>query len=544
MEVVSEPLQCGSKLVDDYIHHYEKVAPLYGEDYRADSTWTDRVKWLDQSEHRRVDRQALVEVLREYNEKHNAHDAVHTSLYMLGQADTLVVTGGQQSGLFIGSMLVIYKAMTIILTARQAQQRLKRSVVPVFWIAGEDHDWDEVNHTYMGSSEYPEPTKIMLQKHMRSRTSVSLTPVTTEEWYQVMKVWRENLPDSDVKEEMIVKIQHAVNNSHDLSGAFAKQLGDIFGEYGLVLLDSADPHLRELESPIFQSIIKKNQLLGRAYQSSADQITALGYNLQADVADDGANLFYLHEDNRLLLLRQDGKFMDRKGLVSFTEAELLDMLDNHPERFSNNVLTRPIMQDSLFPVLASVLGQGEIAYWAITRQAFEVMGLQMPILLPRMSFTLLDRTQMKYMEKYDLSFQDVQYDYEERREQWLSNQDSLHIDHRFNEIQAAFEQMYMPLLDDLGKMQKGLRTLGERNKEKIKQQISYLELKSKEALEHRHEAELRQWSRINTSLFPLGKPQERVYNVYYYLNCYGISFIKDLMELNIDYSEEHRLILV
>ena len=544
MKVISEPLQSGSALADDYIHQYEKVVPLYGKDYHHDQTWSDRVQWLDDTEDRRVNRHELVEILKEYNEKHNSHDAVHTSLYMLEKPGTLVVTGGQQSGLFTGSMLVIYKAITIIQAAKEAERRLNRPVVPVFWIAGEDHDWDEVNHTYLMSRDMQQPSKLSLNKYSISRTSVSYTPVLPQEWDQSLKSLTDILPDSDVKGEILAKIQQSLLTSDNLSDAFAKQIGDIFGEYGLVLLDSADTRLRKLESPVFQAMIERNEELGRAYRSAADQITSLGYKLQADVSDEGANLFYLHNGNRLLLIKQDGKFMDRKGQISFTQEQLLDVLKDHPERFSNNVLTRPIMQDSLFPVLATVLGQGEIAYWAITRQAFEILGLKMPIILPRMSFTLLEGTQLKYMDKYALSFQDVQYHLQERREQWLSEQDTLQIEQKFAEARKAFEQLYDPLINDLGSLEKGLSTLGQSNKAKVIYQMSYLERKSKEALEQRYVATLRQWDLLGTSLFPIGKPQERVYNIYQYLNLYGLTFIKDLMNITVIYSEEHCVIIL
>lgn len=543
MKVVSEPLQSGSPLADDYIHHYEKVLPLYGEDYHFDQTWTDRAQWLDDTEDGRVNRHALVQILKEYNEKHNSHDAVHTSLYMLEKPGTLVVTGGQQSGLFVGSMLLVYKAITIIQAAKDAEKRLNRPVVPVFWIAGEDHDWDEVNHTYLLSGDTQQLTKLKMNKYASVRSSVSYTAVSSDEWNKVIRSFSDTLPDSDVKADILARIQQASLTSDNLSDAFAKLLGDMFGKYGLVLLDSADRRLRALESTVFESMIEYNDDLGRAYRASADEITSLGYELQADVADDGANLFYLHEGNRLLLVKQDGKFMDRKGLVSFTKEQLLDMLKTHPDKFSNNVLTRPIMQDSVLPVLACVLGQGELAYWAITRQAFEVLNKKMPILLPRMSFTLLEGTQQKYMEKYELSFQDVQYHLQERRAQWLSEQDTLQIDQLFMETRQAFEQMYTPLIEQLSTLQTGLYTLGQSNKAKINEQISFLEQKAKDALEIQHEATLRQWDRIGTSLFPMGKPQERVLNVYHYFNRYGMSLIEDLLEVASDYSEEHRIIL-
>ncbi|HEY2494968.1 MAG TPA: bacillithiol biosynthesis cysteine-adding enzyme BshC, partial [Paenibacillus sp.] len=366
MNVVMDSLKSGSALANDYIHHYEKVESLYGEDYRHETTWNERAQWLDDTEGRRVDRHALVEILREYNGKHNAHNAVHTSLDILDKPGALVIAGGQQSGLFTGSMLVVYKAITIIQAAREAEKRLKRSVVPIFWIAGEDHDWDEVNHTYLLTGDM-NLTKIRMDKHKQTRSSVSQTPVSDKEWARAMNMVIATLQDSEFKADIVTIIRQATESSNNLSDAFAKLLGKLFGQYGLVLLDSADPELRKLEQSVFQSMIEKNEELGRAYQVSAGQITSLGYELQADVAEDGANLFYIHEGNRLLLTRVEDRFMDRKGLVAFTREQLLEILHSHPERFSNNVLTRPLMQDSLFPVLGSVLGQGEISYWAITR---------------------------------------------------------------------------------------------------------------------------------------------------------------------------------
>lgn len=121
------------------------------------------------------------------------------------------------------------------------------------------------------------------------------------------------------------------------------------------------------------------------------------------------------------MYRDGDVFSDRKGMVSLTEQQLLEQLHQHPERFSNNVLTRPIMQDSLLPVLGTILGPGEIAYWSITRYAFADMGLQMPLIIPRMSFSLIDDNVRKQMEKYELSFQDVISSLAAKRKQWLDS---------------------------------------------------------------------------------------------------------------------------
>lgn len=541
MNIVPEPLSGGSRLARDYIDRFERVSGFYGGDYRDQRSWEKRVKWLDSTEENRINRKALVASLRLYNERYNPHKAVHQSLDLLEQDGTLVITGGQQSGLLTGPMLVVYKAMTIIQAAREAEQRLGRPVIPLFWIAGEDHDWDEANYTYMLTADL-EVTKIKIDGDEDSRTSVSLTPVAQEQWKEALDTFQNLLQDSEFKPGMMDLLRRSVETSTGLSDAFAKLMGALFGKYGLVLLDSADSQLRSLESSVFEKMIKQNESLGHSYQLAARDIVGLGYELQADVPVNGANLFYLFENKRLLLFRENGIFTDRRGLVSMTETELLTQLERHPERFSNNVLTRPLMQDSLLPVLGTVLGQGEISYWAITRYAFAEMGLEMPLIIPRLSFTIVEHNSRKYMEKYNLTFQDICVNLESKRQAWLSAQDQFDLDYRFRETKESFNRLYEPLIQDLSRIQPGLLNLGESNKERILAQMDFLLNKTKEALKQQHHASLRQWELIEQSLVPLGRPQERVYNFFYYLNRYGMSLLDDLMSIPYDNSGIHRAI--
>lgn len=541
MNVVSDSLKSGSALADDYINHFARVQELYEADFREEAAWGSRLKWLDESEETRVGRKELVSCLRKYNKRHNDHQEVHKSLDLLEQTGTLAVVGGQQSGLFTGSLLVVYKALTIILAAKEAQEKLQRPVVPVFWIAGEDHDWDEVNHTYVMTPEL-EIAKIKMDAAPGPKGPVSNTPVTSEQWRKALDQLAVMLPDSANKPEIVELLHQSAKESDNLGDAFAKLLGRLFGEMGLILLDSADPGLRKLEISVFKRMIEHNDELGQTYQSAAARITGKGYQLQADVTAESANLFYIYKGNRLLLQKQNGNFTDRKGAVSFSKEELYHELESHPERFSNNVLTRPLMQESLLPVLCTVLGQGEISYWAITKDAFPVLGLQMPILLPRMSFTLVSGTLRKYMDHFGLSFQDVQHRYEEKRQNWLNAQADLHIETRFEETREAFAKMYGPLIHELGTIQSGLIPLGEKNMGKILEQVSYLERKTKQALEQQHEAALRRWEHIYVSLFPMGKPQERVYNIFYYINRYGFGWIGEILGSCTRYTAEHQII--
>lgn len=544
MNVVEKPLTARQPLAAALTADFASVEHLYESDAANPASFTARLKWLDETEAKRLDRKQLTAILREFNLRYdNTDPQVLASLNRLEQEGTAVIVGGQQSGLFTGPLLVIYKAVTVIQAARKAEAELGRPVVPVFWIAGEDHDWDEVDHTYVLSHDL-KVTRIRVGRADNIRRPVSYTAVQAGEWEKAVGELYQLLPDTEFKPELMEDLRESLKAGGTLTESFARLLGKWFGKYGLVLLDSAHPQLRRLEQPVFQQIIRKGDELTACYLEAASEIHRLGLQTQADVAEDGANLFYIHEGERLLLYKHGGRFSDRKGQVSFTAAELLERLRQCPEAFSNNVLTRPLMQEALLPVLGFVLGDGEIAYWALLKKAFSALGFKMPILLPRMSFTVVEGTLQKYMEKYELSFEDVQLRFQERKAAWLSQQDTLNLDERFDEVKTVFASLYEPLIEQLGTIQTGLLKVGATNQEKIMDQVEYLRGKTRDALAKKHEASLRHWDRIQLSLLPQDRLQERVYNVFYYLNRYGLDFLDQVIDVPYDVNAAHRLILL
>lgn len=544
MNVVQEQLTSAQPLAEVYVNQFSAVELLYESDPAQSTSWSERAAWLEESEHTRIKRADLAAYLREYNRCYNPHPAVQQAISVLEQPGAAVIVGGQQSGLFTGPLLVIYKALTVIKAAKKASAELQRPVVPVFWIAGEDHDWDEVNHAYFLSPEL-QIRRIRVHRDAVDRRPVSYTSITAEEWERAVGELDQQLPDSEFKAELLA-MTHQLHdkNVSSLSEMFARLMGNLFGKYGLILLDSADPKLRRLELPVFEEIIARNDELEGAYLDAVRDLAKLGYTPSAEVSENGANLFYVDGHQRRLLFKQSGHYSDRKRKVSFSREELLAELRQHPERFSNNVLTRPLMQDSVLPVLATVLGPGEVSYWGLTRRAFRTLGLRMPLLLPRESFTVIEPTVQKYMSKYALKWNDVKEreSFRQKREAWLSAQDALQTDTRFDEVIGAFTSMYNPLVEQLSGIDTGLHKLGGINRDKIVEQINYLRGKAKEALARSHDTGLRRFERIELSLFPLNKPQERVYNIFYYLNRFGLDWIDDLMDISYDETGRHRII--
>ena len=510
-------------------------------EYNHLTGWEERIQYLDQYEGLHVDRQALVRVLTDYQRAVNNEPAALEAVEKLADNQALVVVGGQQGGLFMGPLLMIYKAISILNMAREAEQRLNRPVVPVFWLAGEDHDYDEVNHTYVLTGE-PSMQRIRLGAVSDKRSPISMMPIPQEEWDRAIQELDQALPNTEFKPDMIERLRAAAQDEATLTLACAKLLGQLFGKHGLVLIDSALPALREIERPMFEQLILHQKDLAAAVKESEAAILDAGYLLQAEHAENSANLFLIEDGERLLLLRNGDVYEDRHGKGQYSEAQLLELLAQQPERFSNNVLTRPLMQDYLFPVLGTVLGPGEIAYWAQTKQSFRALGMRMPMLWPRMGFTCVEGTLQKLLHKYEVTVEDICFRYEEKHGAWLAAQDQIQLDARFMDLRSSVDEQYRQLLSVLAEALPALGKLGDTNHTKVLEQIDYLHHRAKDAHSKQHDSGNRQWERLKLSLWPQDRPQERVLNPLLYECRYGHEWFLPLLEAPVTWNGEHRIV--
>ncbi|WP_219836343.1 bacillithiol biosynthesis cysteine-adding enzyme BshC [Paenibacillus sp. R14(2021)] len=526
----TEPVQLplGQPVTEAYIKRsHPGVEALFGSHPAEDEHWHRRLNWLGANAAKRVKSDQLADALLKYNNGMNGQSAVLANINAIRAGAPVIVTG-QQAGLWTGPLLVIHKAVTVIAAAKDAAQMLGTPVVPVFWIAGEDHDWDEVNHAYVRNGER-EMVRMAIQRPKGPRSSVTRTKLQPEVLAEAHKQLSDVLHDTSFKPELLEHLAHAAKHADSLSQLFASVMAWLFGKQGLVLLDSDDAGIRALEAPMFAQIIRRNDELEAAYAKSAAALQELGYPVTADVTAGNANLFLFEAGERTLLQKKDGRFVDRKQTVSRSAEELLDIAANEPQLLSNNVLTRPLMQDYLFPVLGAVLGSGEIAYWSLTGEAFRCLGMEMPLIIPRMSYSLVEQTTEKYMAKYELTFSDVIHRFEDRRAGWLKERDELDIEGRFFAARAEFMTMYQPIMDMSASVEKGLQDLAANNLRRIQEQISFLETKTKDAHARRFQAALRQLDDIAQSLWPEGKPQERVLNMTDFWNRYGSAWLEKLL---------------
>ncbi|QHW30390.1 bacillithiol biosynthesis cysteine-adding enzyme BshC [Paenibacillus rhizovicinus] len=541
MKTVQIELPFSQPIAEAYIkRNHPGIEALFGSHPAEEAHWHRRLNWLKAHADKRVEPERLAEVLLAYNKRMNDHPAVMANIEAIRSGAPVVVTG-QQAGLWTGPLLVIHKAVTAIAAAKDAARLTGTEIVPVFWIAGEDHDWDEANHAFIRSGE-AELTRIAVPRPKGGRTSVSRTKLERAELSDSLKRLSASLPDTNFKRELLETLEGFAARCDDLSDWFALAMGWLFGKYGLVLLDSDHPDIRALEAPMFVQLLHRNDELESAYMRAAGALRELGYEPSADVAENCANVFLFEEDERTLLYKQDGDFRNRKETFRISREELLRIAEQEPQRLSNNVLTRPLMQDYLLPVLGAVLGNGEISYWTLTGEAFRCLGMEMPLIIPRMSYTLVEGATEKQMDKYGLSFADVMTRYESHRAAWLKERDELDIESRFEEARTQFETIYNPVMGMSASIEKGLEALAANNLRRIQDQISYLEKRTKEAHARRFEAALRQQDGVALALWPNGQPQERVLNMTDFWNRSGSAWLEKLLDAPYDRSGGHHLI--
>ncbi|CAB3393479.1 bacillithiol biosynthesis cysteine-adding enzyme BshC [Kyrpidia spormannii] len=532
-------------MAEDYVSHFSRVQELFDYDPRSNDVWEQRVRFLDRQSGPRADRHQLVQALSLFNQRiENAPEAL-AAIRSLEDERTLVVVGGQQACLFTGPLLVIYKAITIVRTARRLSRELRRPVTPVFWIAGEDHDFDEVNHVYYLTQNL-DIRKIQVDHPTGKKTSVSRIALNRPQWEEVVDQFQQSLMDTEFKAEIVEKLAQLAGRSTTLVDCFARIMAWLFGPQGLVLVDSGDPNLRCIERPMFEQFIAWSREMNEALWNGKRKVESLGYAAQLDLKEGSANLFVDHEGERTLLYRdQYGGFTDKKGHVRFTKQELVDLAKNDPVRFSNNAATRPIMQEFLFPVLGTILGPGEIAYWGLLREAFQLFELQMPVIVPRLQFTILEPSVQKQMQTYGIllerALDDVQY-IEHKKKAWLEEQGALHLKDRFDHVKRQVVELYTPLLDLVSNIDPGMRDLGKTNLDKILKHITFLETRAMASYEAQFETALRRFERIRQNVTPMGKLQDRVYNVFTYLNKHGQHWLTELTEAPLADNRTHHIL--
>jgi bacillithiol biosynthesis cysteine-adding enzyme BshC len=440
---------------------------------------------------------------------------------LLGGA--LCVTTGQQPGLLTGPLFTVYKALTAVALADALQGRLGRPVVPVFWVAGDDHDLAESNHIHYLTGENDVRRAAV---HERSSDD-PLTPLYREplgrDVERVLADLADTLPPTEFRDEVFAWLGAHYTPSNDFASAFAGSLAELLGDFGLVVFRPTSLAAKGAMAPRLVQALRDAASLDEALQQQATRLAAAGEPAPVPVGD-GASLVMIEGSlGRDRLVAEGPGFVTRRSSESWTIDELARVAREEPQRLSPNVLLRPVVEASLLPTLAYVAGPGELRYLPQCAPVYALLDVVPQTPFPRWSAFAIEPRVTKVLEKYDIARDDL------RRTDLESSlvRDDMGADIAgpLAALRTALAHEYQALQDAVVAVDPTLKKSVQSTRNAAMTGLKDLEKRIVALLKKRNEIVVQQIEKARHNVYPTGKPQERVFTVAPYLVRYGREFL-------------------
>ncbi len=428
----------------------------------------------------------------------------------------LAVTTGQQPGLFGGPMYVVHKALAAAAVARELEQAWQRPVVPVFWMAGDDHDWAEATRTAWWTAEGD-----VVQWSLSPRPDgAPQLPMASEPVPAAARAARdrlaEDLPAGQDRDRAIAWIDRHWQPDRTLQAAFVGAVGELLADRGVACLDATAGPLKRAQTPLIMAALEQASSLDATLATVDDAGTGIG-------AGDGATLvFYVGAAGRDRLIADGDRFRTRRGGEQFTRAEIFGLLDQHPERFSANVLLRPVVEAALLPTVAYVAGPGELRY--LSRQAsllYPPLGVTAQPPIPRWGGTVIDAVSTRLLGRLDLTAEQLLADDGTLGRAVLRRDLAPEIPAAIARLRDSIDET----ATDLGRVGQLIDPVLARAIESRRRRLGFvaedLERLMERHLRKRDDIAYAQYRRLRQRLRPLDQPQERVIGVAAALGRWG-----------------------
>lgn len=490
----------------------------------------------------KADRDTLCDVLEEMNKSCQASEKTLENIKLLREEDCVAVVTGQQAGLFTGPLYTIYKALSAIkmtecLTARGCK------AVPVFWIATEDHDFEEVSKASVIDSRGDLAELKNEPKRCYENLPVGYVKLDESIKPTIEELFK-NLPHTEFTDELRDLIEKTWASGVDYGDAFARLLTDLVGKYGLIALCPLDARLKKIAAPIYVEAIKKSDEIVSALQKRSEELETTGYHAQVLITDDYFPLFWQAKNGTRHALKktENGTFKTKEIKREFTLEELADIAADEPQRFSPSVVLRSVVQDYLLPTVCYFGGAAEIAYFAQSAEVYRILDRPVTPIFHRQSFTIVEPKHSKTLKKYDLELKDLFVGIENLMPRIVEQYLNREMGQVFAEVDANINIELNRLESNLSRIEPTLAESLANRRRKIAYHISNLRTKFHNAQMRKDEVITRQIETAFTSLLPNKHLQERALNASSFINRHGLYLI-DWIYLAIELDDKgHRII--
>ncbi|HET9136774.1 MAG TPA: bacillithiol biosynthesis cysteine-adding enzyme BshC, partial [Candidatus Kapabacteria bacterium] len=450
--------------------------------------------------------------------------AVNDNLTKLSQDNSVAVVTGQQVGMLGGPLYTLYKSFhTVILAKKYSVLYPQYSFVPIFWQETEDHDFQEVRAVNVVGNDFQLKNIAYTPSSPIEKVQVGGLKFETEALATFFAELKAALPKTDFSDSIFELYERCYNSEVTFAQAQAALLMALFAEEGLLIINANTRELKSFAAPLFTKEITNTPALSEAIVKQSE---FLSVNYHAQIDAKGINLFLATAGKRMKL-QQDGDSI-KAGDSSFSKEELLAIIQNEPERLSMNVVMRPLVQDTILPTVSYVAGPGEIAYFAQLQAAYNWAGLQMPRIVPRITFTLIEERFEKLVDTSGTSIDALLEHSNDLVRELLTTEQEQKLALTFETTTEAIENSIEGLRNLVETTDPSLATSLTTLKGKIASQVRDFSAKTLGAERKKQQTTKQQFDKALTVLLPQGKLQERELNLVYFLNKYGMSFLSNL----------------
>jgi len=514
----------------DFVYSSDNIQSLFPA-----NSLSDAIAKIDRCQYHR---DLAVDILTHQNKNWQAPDKVLSQIQKLSDGKSLTVFTGQQACLLGGPYLVLLKALTTIAEAHRLEEELKRPVVPVFWIAADDHDFEEISEAHVFNSQ-GKLTKLQLDVDANRQYS----PVGTLDFGNDIKREVNRLFDSLGNATRFDDIAGIVKSIYtpgkSIVDAFAEILLKLVGHLGLVCFSPYDREFKSAVSDVMVAIVEKNREIKEILERRNQLLAEQGYHIQVKKSDSAVYLFQ-HQPEREAIHVMGDKY--KAGDREYSKTELVEKIKADPLGYSPDVLARLLVQSSFFPAVEIIGGPAEIAYWAQMIPLFDLFDLPAPHIKERMSSTVLESFVAGFMESNDVNYKAVIGNIEqvisERLEESFPSELTGLIPLAKKRTAADMDSLREKLLQ----FDPGLEGMINKTGIALDRELSQLEKKLFAAHKKKNKAERDKYYMLREHLYPGGKVAERVISPVYFLARYGLGWIDWLFtQLDIE-ARGHQLI--
>jgi bacillithiol biosynthesis cysteine-adding enzyme BshC len=518
--IVNHP--SGAPVVRDYLAGEGAAPGFYGRHYSDPEAFTCKAAEVDA----RFDRDARARaveavIVPEGGDAERLQRFVEEGGYM--------VTTGQQPALFGGPLYNLNKALTTVRLAEALEARLSKPVIPLFWVASDDHDWAEANHTdligvdnelHRFELQAPEPD-IHPPLHR-----IELGPDADA----AFDAFAQHLPDTEFSATYLELIRDGFGAGSTLPKGFHALLQHLLGPYGLYFTDAAHPAVKEHSAQILLSELESSEELEAGLHETSTRLEEAGYHVQVPIMEGGVNLFLEGPAGRERLYREGSDFRLRTSGTVVTADEIRRDRDRDPSVLSPNVLFRPVVESSIFPTVAYVGGPGEMAYFAQLKGYFEAHGIEMPVVYPRFGATAVETKIRKVLDKFEVEIQALHRPFHEIATEIARDEVPAEVRGSIGRLRGAIGSGVSELEKAASAVDPTLKGPVQHLRSQAFAALDDVEKKVMQAVKRESEITLSQLEKAQLHLYPLGKPAERVQNPLYFLARYGGVVLDSLYE--------------